>query len=269
VAAERLSTDGPNLLPEVKPTPWWWRVLSQLRSPIIYILSFALAFDVTVWVIEGLHEWPIETMAILVITGDHPLNAGAIASKVGTPADTVETGDQLDRMDEEELASSARGVDVFVRVSPEHELALVEALKAEGEIVAMTGDGVNDAPALKRADIDIAMGERRSEVTREVADLVLLDANFATITAAIEEGRSIYTNILKFIRFLFSTNVALVLLIAVGVMGATAFGLHEDARNFVVPIDADVLVLFADALGVTVVGEEIWSHRVIRHKAIS
>jgi len=175
---------------------------------------------------------------VLMITGDHPATAGAIASEVGIPADTVMTGDQLDRMDEEELASSVRDVDVFARVSPEHKLALVEALKADGEIVAMTGDGVNDAPALKRADIGVAMGERGSDVTREVADLVLLDDNFATITAAIEEGRSIYTNILKFIRFLFSTNVALVLLIAVGVMGAAAFGLHDDEGNLLVPLIA-------------------------------
>jgi Ca2+-transporting ATPase len=175
---------------------------------------------------------------VLMITGDHPATAGAIASEVGIPADTVMTGDQLDRMDEEELASSVRDVDVFARVSPEHKLALVEALKADGEIVAMTGDGVNDAPALKRADIGVAMGERGSDVTREVADLVLLDDNFATITAAIEEGRSIYTNILKFIRFLFSTNVALVLLIAVGVMGAAVFGLHDDEGNLLVPLIA-------------------------------
>jgi Ca2+-transporting ATPase len=242
---------------------------------------------------------------VLMITGDHPATAGAVAGKVGIPADTVVTGDQLDHMDEEELASSVRDVDVFARVSPEHKLALVEALKTDGEIVAMTGDGVNDAPALKRADIGVAMGERGSDVTREVADLVLLDDNFATITAAIEEGRSIYTNILKFIRFLFSTNVALVLLIAVGVMGAAAFGLHDDAGNLLVPLiavqllwiniiivasvalqlltitvpglrtmlglvplDGVVLGLVAAALGVTVVGEEIWSRQAIRHKAI-
>ena len=175
---------------------------------------------------------------VQMITGDHPATAKAIAAAVGISTQSVVTGEQLDAMDDEELASSVRDTGVFARVSPEHKLALVEALKANGEIVAMTGDGVNDAPALKRADIGVAMGERGSDVSREVADLVLLDDNFATITAAIEEGRSIYANILKFIRFLFSTNVALVLLIAVGVLGAAAFGLHDDHGNLLVPLIA-------------------------------
>ena len=175
---------------------------------------------------------------VQMITGDHPATAKAIAAAVGISTDRVITGEELDAMDGEELASSVQDTGVFARVSPEHKLALVEALKANGEIVAMTGDGVNDAPALKRADIGVAMGERGSDVSREVADLILLDDNFATITAAIEEGRSIYANILKFIRFLFSTNVALVLLIAVGVMGAAAFGLRDDAGHLLVPLIA-------------------------------
>jgi len=175
---------------------------------------------------------------VQMITGDHPATARAIADAVGISTETVMTGEQLDDMGYEELASSVRDVGVFARVSPEHKLALVEALKTSGEIVAMTGDGVNDAPALKRADIGVAMGQRGSDVSREVADLVLLDDNFATITAAIEEGRSIYANILKFIRFLFSTNVALVLLIAIGVMGAAALGLQDDDGNLLVPLIA-------------------------------
>lgn len=173
---------------------------------------------------------------VQMITGDHPATATAIANAVGIATDTVVTGEQLDAMSSQELAQSVRDVGVFARVGPEHKLALVEALKANGEIVAMTGDGVNDAPALKRADIGVAMGQRGSDVSREVADLVLLDDNFATITAAVEEGRSIYANILKFIRFLFSTNVALVLLIAIGVTGAAALNLQDDAGYLLVPL---------------------------------
>ena len=173
---------------------------------------------------------------VLMITGDHPATAVAIANAVGIASNAGATGTQLDCMDTEELERTVANVGVFARVGPEHKLAIVEALEAQGEIVAMTGDGVNDAPALKRADIGVAMGQRGSDVSREVADLVLLDDNFATITAAIEEGRSIYANILKFIRFLFSTNVALVLLIAIGVMGAAALGLQDDAGNLLVPL---------------------------------
>ncbi len=175
---------------------------------------------------------------VLMITGDHPATALAIANTVGIATDTVMTGEQLDQLSSEELAREVNYVDVFARVNPEHKLALVEALKANGEIVAMTGDGVNDAPALKRADIGVAMGQRGSDVSREVADLVLLDDNFATITAAVEEGRSIYANILKFIRFLFSTNVALVLLIAIGVTGAALFNLRDEGGNLLVPLIA-------------------------------
>ena len=173
---------------------------------------------------------------VQMITGDHPATAMAIAKSVGITTDTVVTGEQLDDMSPEELTQVVNDVGVFARVSPEHKLALVDALKTNGEIVAMTGDGVNDAPALKRADIGVAMGGRGSDVSREVADLVLLDDNFATITAAVEEGRSIYANILKFIRFLFSTNVALVLLIAIGVTGAAVLDLTDDAGNLLVPL---------------------------------
>jgi len=175
---------------------------------------------------------------VMMITGDHPATAQAIARAIGIASDTVMTGDQLDRLSADELAEKVKDIGIFARVSPENKLALVEALKAGGDTVAMTGDGVNDAPALKRADVGVAMGQRGSDVSREVADLVLLDDNFATIAAAVEEGRGIYANILKFIRFLFSTNVALVLLIAVGVAGAALFNLHDDNGNMLVPLIA-------------------------------
>ncbi|MFN3218169.1 MAG: cation-translocating P-type ATPase [Acidimicrobiales bacterium] len=179
---------------------------------------------------------------VLMITGDHPATASSIAAKLGIPAQRALTGVDLDALDAEELRDAVAEVSVFARVSPEHKLALVEALKARGEIVAMTGDGVNDAPALKRSDVGVAMGQRGSDVSREVADLVLLDDNFATIAAAVEEGRGIYDNIQKFLRFLFSTNVALVLLIAVGVVGAAIGDVRDSAGDLLVPLTAAQLL---------------------------
>ena len=175
---------------------------------------------------------------VVMGTGDHPATATAVARSVGIAADNVVTGVEFDGWSDADRADHIRNVDVFARVSPETKLALVEALREDGEIVAMTGDGVNDAPALKRADIGVAMGQRGSDVSREVADLVLVDDNFATITAAVEEGRSIYANILKFLRFLFSTKVALVLLIALGVTGAALVGLRDDSGGLLVPLIA-------------------------------
>src|SRR6185436_19732996 len=143
---------------------------------------------------------------------------------VGIPPGRVITGLDLETLSPAELLHAVREVNVFARVSPEDKLRLVEALKASGEIVAVTGDGVNDAPALKRSDVGVAMGQRGSDVSREVADLVLLDDNFATIVAAIEEGRNIYENVKKFIRFLFSTNLAEVLIVVIGVLGSFFMG---------------------------------------------
>ena len=148
------------------------------------------------------------------------------------------TGEELDRLSPEALRERVAEVNVFARVTPEHKLALVEALKQRGEIVAMTGDGVNDAPALKRADVGVAMGRRGSDVSREVADLVLLDDNFATIVAAIDEGRNIYENIQKFIHFLFSTNVSLVLLVAIGAIGSAVLDLRDAEGTLLVPLTA-------------------------------
>ncbi|HKY36598.1 MAG TPA: HAD-IC family P-type ATPase, partial [Polyangiaceae bacterium] len=145
---------------------------------------------------------------VLMITGDHPATARAVAAAVGIEASRVVQGDQMTVADAE-VDRLLAGCNVFARMQPEHKLRLIERLQAQGEIVAMTGDGLNDAPALKKADVGIAMGERGSEVAREVADLVLLDDNFATIVAAVEEGRGIYANVQSFIRFSFSSNVAL------------------------------------------------------------
>ncbi|MBX3277553.1 MAG: cation-transporting P-type ATPase [Acidobacteria bacterium] len=175
---------------------------------------------------------------VVMVTGDHPATALAIAREVGIQTTRVVTGLELETLSPAALGDAVSGSNVFARVAPEHKLRLVDALKKRGEVVAMTGDGVNDAPALKRSDVGVAMGERGSDVTREVADLVLLDDNFATIVAAIEEGRGIYENIQKFIRFLFSTNFALVLLVVGGAFGSYMMGLQDAGGGLLLPLTA-------------------------------
>ena len=148
----------------------------------------------------------------VMITGDHPLTARAIAREVGIGGGGgVVTGAELDRLDADGVASVVADCSLFARVAPEHKLMIVEALQQGGQVVAMTGDGANDAPALKRADIGVAMGAAGTDVAREAGDMVLLDDNFATIVSSVEEGRTIYDNIRKFIVFSVSGNLGKVL----------------------------------------------------------
>ena len=144
----------------------------------------------------------------VMITGDHPLTAVAIANDLGiSDTDRVLVGAELDHLDDEQFATAVREVSVFARVSPEHKLRIVGALQAQHQVVAMTGDGVNDAPALKRADIGVAMGITGTDVSKEAADMVLRDDNFATIVAAVEEGRVIYDNLRRFVSFAVAGNL--------------------------------------------------------------
>ncbi|MGH9975267.1 MAG: HAD-IC family P-type ATPase, partial [Nitrososphaeraceae archaeon] len=174
---------------------------------------------------------------VIVITGDHPSTAGAVAAELeighsnssGTShvesMTTVLSGSDLAKMSVERLAETIDNVDVFARATPEHKLKIVEALQRKGHVVAMTGDGVNDAPALKQAEIGVAMGRKGTDVAKESAELILLDDNFATITHAVDLGRLIYSNIKKFVRYLFSCNISEVMTMLIAIIFALPFPL--------------------------------------------
>jgi len=170
-------------------------------------------------VIPALEKCKKAGIKVKMITGDHKLTAVAVAREIGLLEGSEEgkvlTGRDLDRMSDEELEEVIEDVVVFARVSPEHKLRIVNALKKRGHVVAMTGDGVNDAPAVKRADVGVAMGIKGTDVTKEVADMVLADDNFATIVAAVEEGRGAYENIKKYLMYLLACNVGEILLMFV------------------------------------------------------
>jgi Ca2+-transporting ATPase len=173
----------------------------------------------------------------LMITGDHPRTAAVIAQELGIAEDgRAITGAELEALSEDALAATVAQVSVYARVNPEHKLRIVDALRSAGAVVAMTGDGVNDAPALKRADIGVAMGITGTDVSKEAADMILADDNFATIVAAVEEGRAIFANIRKFLRYLLSSNIGEVLTMFLGVLLSDRLGLHAVGGAMVLPL---------------------------------
>jgi len=205
----------------------------------------------------------------IMITGDHPVTAAAIAAELGICEKGARTlvGSQLQKMDDAQLREGVREVSVYARVAPEHKLRIVRALHANGEIAAMTGDGVNDAPALKAADIGVAMGITGTDVAKGAADMILTDDNFASIVAAVEEGRSIFANIQRFLLYLLSSNIGEVFVMFLGVVLAGAIGLVPDEGSaIVVPLLATQILwinLLTDAGPALALGVEPADHDVM------
>lgn len=208
----------------------------------------------------------------VMITGDHPLTAARIASDLGIieKGGKALTGDQLDAMDEAALDKATSEVSVYARVAPEHKLKIVESLQRQGNIAAMTGDGVNDAPAVKSADIGVAMGITGTEVTKESAKMILADDNFSTIVAAVREGRVIFDNIRKFLRYLLSSNVGEVFTVFGGVMLAGVLGITQPgSQGVTVPLLATQLLwinLLTDAAPALAMGVDPQTDDVMARK---
>jgi Ca2+-transporting ATPase len=196
----------------------------------------------------------------VMVTGDYKETAMAIAREIGllSPNGRVLTGAELDQLSEADLAAIVEDVDAYARVSPQHKMKIVEALKDRGHIVAMTGDGVNDAPALKRANIGVAMGISGTDVTKETADMVLTDDNYASIVSAIEEGRIIYSNIRKFVYYLISCNIGEILVIFLSMLGGLPIPLK--------PIQLLILNLVTDGAPALALGLEKGDPDIMKRK---
>lgn len=192
----------------------------ELEKDLIFVGLVGMIDPPRVEVKPALEKARLAGIRTVMITGDYPNTAKAIADSIGLlrPGKKVLTGAQLNEMDDAQLRSIIEDTDVFARVSPEHKMRIVDALQANNEVVAMTGDGVNDAPAIKRADIGVAMGITGTDVAKQTADMVLTDDNYVSIVAAVEQGRVIYSNIRKFVFFLLSSNIAEIMIIFLAIL---------------------------------------------------
>lgn len=214
-------------------------VTEELEHDLVWVGTVGMIDPAREEAADAVREAQRAGVRVVMITGDHPSTALRIAQDLGITGSggSVLTGPHLDRLDEDGLRRAVTDVDVFARVAPEHKLRIVDALQAHGHVVAMTGDGVNDAPALKSADIGVAMGVTGTEVTKEAGAMILGDDNFSTIVAAVRQGRVIFDNIQKFLRYLLSSNMGEVLTVFLGVVLATLIGLDEaSGAGVVVPL---------------------------------
>ena len=242
-------------------------------------LERGLIFVGTVGMIDPPREEAAQAIAearragirVIMITGDHPRTAARIAADLGIvdAGAPALTGVDLDALDDAGLKDAVRKTSVYARVAPRHKLRIVDALQADGNVVAMTGDGVNDAPALKAADIGIAMGLTGTEVTKEAAKMILADDNFATIIEAVREGRGIFDNIRKFLRYLLSSNMGEVLTVFLGIVGAGVIGLTASGGAVVLPLLATQILwlnLVTDSWPALAMGVDPPTDDVMAHK---
>jgi magnesium-transporting ATPase (P-type)/copper chaperone CopZ len=219
-------------------------VTQSLERDLVFVGTVGIIDPPREAAVVAIREAHRADIRVIMITGDHPRTAARIAADLGIveAGATALTGLELDGLDDAAFANAVRKTSVYARVSPAHKLRIVAALRADGNVVAMTGDGVNDAPALKAADIGIAMGVTGTEVAKQAAKMILADDNFATIVEAVREGRGILDNIRKFLRYLLSSNMGEVLTVFLGVVGAGVIGLKGAGDAVVLPLLATQLL---------------------------
>jgi calcium-translocating P-type ATPase len=213
-------------------------LLEELEHGLVYLGMVGIIDPPRAEAAEAIAQAHTAGIRVLMITGDHPRTALRIAGDLGLAqaGARVLTGAEIGALHDKSLQETAAEVSVYARVAPQHKLRIVDALQDQGNVVAMTGDGVNDAPALRAADIGVAMGISGTDVTKEAADMILADDNFATIVAAVREGRGIFANIRTFLRFLLSSNAGEVLTMFLGVMAAGLIGLDDTGEAVAVPL---------------------------------
>ena len=254
--------------------------MNSMESDLIYIGMVGMIDPPRLEVKDAVAKCKKAGIKTGMITGDHKVTAIAIAKTLGIleNEDEAITGLELEEMSQEELEKNVRKYSVYARVSPEHKVRIVKAWQANGEIVAMTGDGVNDAPSLKIADIGCAMGVVGTDVAKEAADVILTDDNFATVVSAVEEGRRIYDNILKAIQFLLSSNIGEIVTLFVAILItpwlSSKFGIDINLIQTLLPIHLLWINLVTDslpalALAVDPAEADVMERKPLKHKGRS